>query len=63
VNVFPMNKSEENWFVSERAEMMAVLALTRLPEVTVRRHSEDYGLDLLVSVSEQRNALITSRSD
>lgn len=53
-----METNTEPWFIVERAEMMAVLALTRLPEVIVRRQSEGYGSALLVSVSSQRSARV-----
>jgi hypothetical protein len=50
-----MTELELTQFIGERAEMMAMLALTNVPGVAVRRqNNEDSGVDLLVSVSADR---------
>ncbi|HTE18300.1 MAG TPA: hypothetical protein VK689_07950 [Armatimonadota bacterium] len=40
----------EPWYLGERAVHLAIVALTRVPEVTVTREERGYGVDLLVSL-------------
>lgn len=41
----------EPWYLAERAEHLAIVALTRLPNVSVSRQEQDDGIDLLVTIS------------
>jgi len=44
-------------FLAERAEYLAIMLLTRHPDVSVSRPSQDYGIDLLVNAkSSERSA-------
>lgn len=44
-----MNEND-TWYLSQRAELLAVLHLTRRSDLVVSRPADDLGLDLLVSV-------------
>lgn len=42
----------ETWYTTQRAESLAVMHLTRRDDLIVSRQREDYGLDLLVTISK-----------
>ena len=52
-----MTKTEP-WFLSERAEMLAQVAFTRHPGISLHSRTEDSGLDFLVSLPSKQGGRV-----
>lgn len=48
-----MNRPEP-WFLAQRAELLAIVTLTRVPGLTVQRQTMDHGVDLLAFIPGER---------
>ena len=43
-------------FIGERAEQLAIVYLTRSPEIAIERLSSDFGLDMLITIRPNQSA-------